>query len=141
MVKYLSMALRIIVIAIIYFVILKIGKIMYDDLRVVKKSNKSKVFALELVKCPPGIKQSPGSILPLTKNSTIGRSSNNTIVINDPYISSNHAKLTIDEGRLYIEDLGSTNNIYVNRKKIQGPQEIKKDDIIRIGKVTFKVIG
>lgn len=38
----------------------------------------------------------------------------NDIVLNDPYISSRHARIFINSGQFYLEDLGSTNKTFVN---------------------------
>ena len=49
----------------------------------------------------------------------VGRSPNNDIVINNPAISSNHCKITLEGGTYYVEDLDSTNGTYVNEKRIK----------------------
>jgi|SRR6185312_4656362 len=50
---------------------------------------------------------------------SVGRSSENDIVINDKTVSSNHCKIIQhDDGRIEINDLGSTNGTYVNGKKV-----------------------
>lgn len=49
------------------------------------------------------------------QHAAMGRHSEyNDIVINDPYISSKHARITFNSGRFYLEDLGSTNKTFVN---------------------------
>lgn len=49
---------------------------------------------------------------------TIGRSADNSLVIDDKTISSHHVKITTFFKSAYIEDLGSTNGILVNDKKL-----------------------
>ena len=49
---------------------------------------------------------------------TIGRTTDNTIQINHPKISSHHAIIKIDKGNIRIEDLNSSNGIYVNGNKV-----------------------
>lgn len=53
------------------------------------------------------------------KSISIGRSSENDIVVNDKTVSSKHCKI-IDhqDGRIEINDLGSTNGTFVNGKKV-----------------------
>lgn len=49
----------------------------------------------------------------------IGRAANNDIVVDQPIVSKVHAKITyIGEGKIQIEDLGSTNKTFVNGEKI-----------------------
>ena len=47
----------------------------------------------------------------------VGRAPNNDIVINNPAISSNHCKITLEGDTYYVEDLDSTNGTYVNEKR------------------------
>ena len=44
----------------------------------------------------------------------VGRGGDCDIFFGDVTVSRHHAKLTVDEGGLRIEDLGSTNGTYVN---------------------------
>jgi len=67
------------------------------------------------------------------KKLTIGKASNNDIVIsNDPTVSRKHAHLLID-GDTSIIDLNSTNGTYVNGVKINGSQLLKPLDVVRLG--------
>lgn len=52
------------------------------------------------------------------KQLVIGRS-NGDIVIPHPAISSKHATLGNDNGKLWIEDHGSTNGTYINQRKLE----------------------
>ncbi|MGB5893284.1 MAG: FHA domain-containing protein, partial [Ignavibacteriaceae bacterium] len=49
---------------------------------------------------------------------TVGRSSSCNIVINNPNVSSSHAKFIINDNTVTLEDIGSTNGTYVNDEKI-----------------------
>ncbi|MCK9515777.1 MAG: FHA domain-containing protein [Ottowia sp.] len=64
---------------------------------------------------------------------TIGRRPYNDIVLEHPTASGEHAVVQVAEGRIVIEDLGSTNGTYVNGVRIQR-QEVVSNDIIEIGK-------
>lgn len=49
------------------------------------------------------------------------------------YVSRAHAKLTIEDGIFYIENLSGTNFTYVNNKKIVGKTELKNGDELGLG--------
>lgn len=49
------------------------------------------------------------------------------------YVSRAHAKLTIEDGVLYIENLSTTNFTYVNNKKIVKKTELKSGDELGLG--------
>ncbi len=63
---------------------------------------------------------------------TIGRASDNDIRIRSLKVSRYHARLTADGANLSIEDLGSTNGVYVNDERIIARQLLKDGDILTI---------
>lgn len=65
------------------------------------------------------------------KTITIGRSSDNDIIINAATVSRHHAKITeISTGVYEIEDLNSKNGTYVNGRKVKGRMSLKPTDRI-----------
>lgn len=46
----------------------------------------------------------------------LGRGADSTIFLEDVTVSRHHARVTVDDSGLHIEDLGSTNGTYVNGK-------------------------
>ena len=70
---------------------------------------------------------------------SLGRSSQNIIPLQDSAASRQHAELLWDEskGAIVIRDLNSTNGTYVNRKRIAASVELKNGDSIRIGKAVL----
>lgn len=73
---------------------------------------------------------------------TLGRAADNTIAVPaDRTMSNHHIKIyATSEGRLFVEDLGSTNGSKVNGKAIGTlPYMLKDGDEIRAGKTLLKV--
>lgn len=71
---------------------------------------------------------------------TLGRASDNQVVLQHPQISAHHAQLEQLRGGGYrIIDLGSTNHIYVNAERVHTQRILVNNDIIRIGpyKLTY----
>ncbi len=69
---------------------------------------------------------------------TIGRTTDNQIVVNDPLASRQHARLVASAEGLTIEDLGSANGTFVNGHR-QQRAVLRERDIITIGNVDFVV--
>ena len=70
---------------------------------------------------------------PLVHDSVIGRDSACTIHLDDPSVSSRHARITIVHGYPFITNLGSTNGTPVNRDLIDTPHPLATGDLITIG--------
>ena len=81
-----------------------------------------------------------GTTLPLTEQQiTIGRSNDATLVLNDDYASSRHARLFPQDGQWIVEDLGSTNGTYLDRQKVTQPTPVPIGVPIRIGKTVLEL--
>jgi pSer/pThr/pTyr-binding forkhead associated (FHA) protein len=70
---------------------------------------------------------------------TIGRAHDSTIVLEDDYASSRHARLFSQNGRWMVEDMGSTNGTYLDRAKVNGPTPVPVGVPIRIGKTVLEL--
>ncbi|MGL4368577.1 MAG: FHA domain-containing protein [Spirochaetota bacterium] len=68
---------------------------------------------------------------------TIGRGKQNGIVINDPTVSSDHAKIRLVKKSYYLFDLVSENGTYLNGNKLLRPKPVHDWDEIRIGRTLF----
>lgn len=68
---------------------------------------------------------------------TVGRSSKNTIVIKDKFVSSRHMKIHEEDGSYFIEDLDSQNGTYLNGQLIEDIIELKNGDTIGVGFIQF----
>lgn len=64
---------------------------------------------------------------------TIGRMEGNTIRLTEQNISRKHARLTLRNGALRIEDLGSYNGTSLNGSALAGIATLKDGDVILIG--------
>lgn len=64
---------------------------------------------------------------------TIGRLSDNDVIIPDPYLSRRHgAVLVHSDGSCELHDVASKNGTYLNGKKIDGPTLLNSGDEIRM---------
>ncbi|GAA2140810.1 FHA domain-containing protein FhaB/FipA [Streptomyces synnematoformans] len=71
---------------------------------------------------------------------TLGRAHDSTIVLDDDYASSRHARIYPDrDGRWIVEDLGSTNGTYLDRTRLTSPVPIPPGAPIRIGKTVIEL--
>ncbi|MGL5617333.1 MAG: FHA domain-containing protein [Sarcina sp.] len=82
-----------------------------------------------------------GSVIPINNLITLGRKSDNQIILNDQFVSSHHAKVSIMNNDCFVEDLNSTNGTFVNEERVVGTRKVMINDSIRLGSTVFKVIG
>lgn len=66
---------------------------------------------------------------------TIGRHSSCDIQLRDESISSRHAKIVMENGRYYIQDLKSTNKTYLNDKPVIRKMRLREGMEVRFAKV------
>jgi hypothetical protein len=69
----------------------------------------------------------------------LGRANDATLVINDDYASSRHARIFPQDGQWILEDLGSTNGTYLDRQKVTRPMPVPMGVPIRIGKTVLEL--
>jgi hypothetical protein len=70
---------------------------------------------------------------------TMGRANDATLVLNDDYSSSYHARIFPQDGQWFVEDLGSTNGTYLDRQKVARPTPVPVGVPIRIGKTVLEL--
>ena len=70
----------------------------------------------------------------------VGRSSDLDMVLVEDMVSRKHARITMQQDQIWIEDLGSTNGTFVNGEKIKRAR-LKEGDRVLIGTSILKVIA
>jgi pSer/pThr/pTyr-binding forkhead associated (FHA) protein len=69
----------------------------------------------------------------------LGRDPENTIPLSDVSASARHARLSRDNGRWWLEDLGSRHGTLLNDRPIVKPTSLTNGDIIGIGNFRFRL--
>ncbi|MCL1871778.1 MAG: FHA domain-containing protein [Promicromonosporaceae bacterium] len=83
-----------------------------------------------------------GTSLPLTNSSIlIGRSPGSTLVLDDDYSSSRHARIFPQGGQWFLEDLGSTNGTFVNDQRVTGVVPLPPGVGVQIGRSVVELQG
>jgi predicted component of type VI protein secretion system len=80
-----------------------------------------------------------GRAFPLGDELTVGRAAGCQVTLDDTYVSQLHARVFARDGRLFVEDLGSTNGTYLNRKKVAGPMAMQRGDRLQVGNTVMEV--
>ena len=75
--------------------------------------------------------------LHLRDGATAGRQGD--LRIRHPSVSKKHARFTFENGRVFVEDLGSTNGVWINRERIASRRPLSDGDTLHLGAVEFAV--
>jgi len=69
----------------------------------------------------------------------VGRSDEADLTFSDQFISQQHALIVERDDRIWIEDLKSSNGVYVNKQKIKERVILKPGDSVRLGQTELMV--
>ncbi|MGH9057585.1 MAG: FHA domain-containing protein [Acidimicrobiales bacterium] len=93
---------------------------------------------LRLVVLEPAARK--GHEFPLSEELTVGRAAGCGVSLpDDTFVSQLHARVFRHDGAFYVEDLGSTNGTYLNKKKVSTPSSVRKGDKLKIGRTVLEV--
>jgi pSer/pThr/pTyr-binding forkhead associated (FHA) protein len=79
-----------------------------------------------------------GARFAIDGSTTIGRSPQAEVRIDDPFASARHTRIYEREGFYYVEDMGSTNGTYLNDRRLRSQKQLRGEDRIRIGDTEFR---
>ena len=81
-----------------------------------------------------------GTIVPLASSAVlIGRAPGCTLVLDDDYSSSRHARIFPQGGQWFVEDLGSTNGTFVADQRVEAPTPLPTGTPVRVGQSVLEL--
>lgn len=84
-------------------------------------------------------KERRGTAFALAGPITIGRDDDNTIQIkDDSFISGHHARVSIANGHVVVDDLGSTNGTFLNGTRLTVQRTVHNGDRIHLGNTVLE---
>jgi pSer/pThr/pTyr-binding forkhead associated (FHA) protein len=136
----LLLALRLLLVALLYAFLAAVLLMLWRDLRQVTTRREAAQPAGQLVVLDTvGEELGVGITFPLQRVTSIGRSPNNTVLIPDAYASAQHTLLTWRGGQWWLEDMGSRNGTLLNSTRISGPTVVSAGDVIGVGRTRLKL--
>lgn len=128
-------------VALLYLVLMRFAGSLLRDLRSAEEaqiSSRSGIGRLSVLESPAD-EPPAGTTIALGPINSMGRNVNNTIFIEDDFVSANHAMLTFRGRSWFVEDQGSTNGTYVNGHRIDRPVALSFGDELTIGRVRLRL--
>ncbi|HEY0444155.1 MAG TPA: FHA domain-containing protein [Candidatus Limnocylindrales bacterium] len=130
--------LRFLFLGALYLFLFAVVRTLIRDLRAASLEPGTELGRLHVLTSPEG-EPPVGAVFALDAVTSLGRDVNNTIVVEDPFASAEHAVLTFRGRAWYLEDLQSTNGTYVNGSRIDGLAPIGFGDEVQIGQVRARL--
>jgi uncharacterized RDD family membrane protein YckC len=82
-----------------------------------------------------------GKEIPLSEGDLVlGRSRSCAVRIDEETVSRSHALLSLRNGQATVRDLGSSNGLFVNGRRMTRESELKSGDVIGLGSATMSVM-
>ena len=145
MFQLISDILKYVFVIVVYMFIFSVIKLIYLDISDTKRLSKSLDDAyayLKLMNLRRDLKFKVFESYGIREEVSIGRSRKSDIYINDPFMSKEHARIFLLDGKYYLEDLKSTNGTLLNGKEIRGKCiKLNENDKITFGQVSFLFIN
>ncbi|MCL4466323.1 MAG: FHA domain-containing protein [Chloroflexi bacterium] len=133
--------LRLGMVALLYIFLIQVVWLLRRSLAADSRPTRSGATARLVVVESSGPHLTRGHAFALRDVTSIGRSTSSAIRVEDPYASAEHALVTLRDGRAWLEDLGSTNGTFLNRRQIAKPTLLQSGDIVQVGQVKFKFLS
>lgn len=81
-----------------------------------------------------------GKTFELADEVTVGRAAGCQVLLTgDDTVSQLHARIFKQDGKFFVEDLGSTNGTFLNRKRVGGPVALRRGDRLQVGKTVMEI--
>ncbi len=81
-----------------------------------------------------------GKTFELAEETTVGRGKECGVALPfDSFTSSRHARLWREDGQVWVEDLGSTNGTYLNKRRLTAPATLARGDRLQVGQTVLEV--
>jgi hypothetical protein len=130
--------LRVGFVVLIYVFLFLVARALWSDLRAGVAGIGRPLGRLVVVASKEG-RPATGTSVTLDAVNSIGRDVNNSIVIDDTFVSSEHALLTFRGRAWYVEDRGSTNGTWLNGRRVEGLLPLGYGDEIQVGQVRLRL--
>ena len=123
--QLLSTILKYVFVVIVLYFIYSIIRIIYYDVRYAIKKEQISDTYLQFINQNQEHKFKVQEYYSIGENNTIGRDDKNTICIKDKFLSSFHARISLDQGIYFLEDMNSYNGTFLNYQRINEAIKLK----------------
>ena len=139
--EWFVLLLRVLFIFLIYFFVFQVIRVAVREMTVVGTGSDEPVADASghlVVREVGSSALRRGEHLDLEPVTLIGRHPRATIRLDDTFVSSEHAQVSLSDGRWWLTDLQSTNGTLLNGHPVTAPTGLRFGDVIAIGDVQLQ---
>lgn len=141
MYNILSVGSKYVFIIIIYMFIFSIIRLIYLDIKGISRIKEGSGAYLKLINRKNTLPFKIDEHYDIGSKLTLGRKSNNDIIIKDPFVSKAHFKIIKDEDMYFLEDLKSSNGTFINGNRVMDAVKLSNGNKIKIGNIEFLFVN
>lgn len=147
-VEWVLLGLRIAFIAALYIFLMQVARLMLREIRAIgqpatirpslpteRASHDERGF---IVIDPGETDLQIGAYVPIAGEIVIGRGGASDLILNDPFVSTEHAEIIVQPDRTILFDLGSTNGSRVNGDSVTDQVTLYDGDSVQLGNVRLR---
>lgn len=138
------LALRLALVLLLYLFLVAVLRFAARSMRpgVAPSAARPAATSLRLLVVENGASElAPGVVLTVPAGATLGRTERAHVVLADPTVSGEHARLDCAAGQWIVSDLGSTNGTLVNQQPVEREAPLGTGDVLSLGNVRLRVVG
>lgn len=141
--ELLVLVLRLALLAILYLFLWQLVAVVWADLRQASPTaGPAAQASWKLQLLDPGESSLPvGRSFNLKPRTVVGRGPDNDIILDDGFVSTRHAVLTLKNGEWRVKDLGARNGTFINDSRISGEVSLSPGDLLAFGPVRLKLLS
>jgi pSer/pThr/pTyr-binding forkhead associated (FHA) protein len=144
-VDWLLLFLRLLFVIVLYFFLFQIVRLTARELTILAQQDTSPQYQPRatgrLVVIDPAEASLPlGMEFALARFALIGRHPECSIVLDDTFVSGEHAELAATGDGWQVRDLASTNGTFVNGQEVFATAHVQSGDVVQFGRVKLKLV-
>jgi hypothetical protein len=147
-VEWVLLGLRVAFIAALYIFLMQVARLMLREIRAIGQpaairptlpTERRTRDERGLIVIDPGeTSLEIGAYVPIAGEVLVGRGGASDLILDDPFVSTEHAEIIVQADQTILFDLGSTNGSRVNGESVSDQVTLYDGDIVQLGNVRLR---
>lgn len=140
------LGLRLAIVGLIYLFLYQVVRVTMREIMLLSRRDEERESpgrpAAHLIVIEPAASDlTVGTAFSLAPRTIVGRHASCDLIINEPYVSGEHAEVTAVSGQWFLRDLSSTNGTFLNGERLDRYADIHPGDVVQFGRVQLEFVS